>query len=324
MTITAPAEPDLRPDTKGVRRLKFRALGTACLIQYRLANEEAAHHFAAEALGWLGAFEAKFSRFRADSMVSRINAAAGSGWVETDAEMERMLDIAAGLFFLTGGVMDPTMLPLLRVWDWKQVHEKLPSPEAVEEARALTGWANVQRRKGAVSLPRAGMGLDFGGFGKEFAVDQLTAIAKRHGIRDALIDLGRDIMALGGNGAHPFWHVGIEDGMQPGQCRGGLGITNRAVAASGDYARHFVHNGVRYGHILDPRTGWPVGNEMRAVTVVAPTCLEAGVYSTTVFILGGKEGMNFAARSPHVAVSAQTDRGVLDTREFVRWQVQAA
>jgi FAD:protein FMN transferase len=216
------------------------------------------------------------------------------------------------------------MLPLLQVWDWRKIHAQLPDAAAIAAARALTGWSKVQRRRGAIFLPREGMGLDFGGFGKEYAVDQLAGIARQCGIRDALIDLGRDIMALGGNGVHPFWHVGIEDGAQPGQCRGGLGITERAVAASGDYTRHFMHNGVRYGHIIDPRTGWPTGNEMRAVTAVAPSCLEAGVFSTCVFLLGGKEGTTFASRSPHVAVSAQTDRTVLDTREFVRWQVRAA
>ncbi len=323
MQAVAP-EPDLAPDARGVRRLAFRALGTPCNIQFRLTEEKAALLFAAEAINWLSDFEAKFSRFRPDSIVSRINEAAGREWVAVDAEMERLLDMADGLYFLTTGLIDATMLPLLRVWDWKKVHTRLPAAEEVKSAHALTGWKKVQRRKGAVYLPTAGMGLDFGGFGKEFAVDQLAAIAKRFGIRDSLIDLGRDIMALGGNGVHPFWHVGVEDGVHPGQCRGGLGVTNRAVASSGDYARHFTHNGVRYGHILDPRTGWPVGNEMRAVTVIAPSCLEAGVFSTSIFILGGKEGMAFAGRSPHVAVSAQTDRGVLDTREFVRWQVRAA
>ncbi len=319
-----PPEPDLAPDPRGVRRLAFRALGTPCNIQFRLTEEKAALLFAAEAINWLSDFDAKCSRFRPNSMVSRINEAAGREWVAVDAEMERLLDIADGLYFLTTGLIDATMLPLLHVWDWKRVHTRLPAAEEVKNAHALTGWKKVQRRKGAVFLPTAGMGLDFGGFGKEFAVDQLAAIAKRFGIRDALIDLGRDIMALGGNGVHPFWHVGVEDGIHPGQCRGGLGVTNRAVASSGDYARHFTHNGVRYGHILDPRTGWPVGNEMRAVTVIAPSCLEAGVLSTSIFILGGKEGMLLAGRSPHIAVSAQTDRGVLDTREFVRWQVRAA
>jgi thiamine biosynthesis lipoprotein len=323
--MTAEVEaPVLPPDAHGVRKLEFRALGTQCVIQFRQKDERAALCFAAEALGWLGEFEAKFSRFRPDSIVSRVNAAAGKEWIKVDAEMERLLDLAEGLYNLTDGILDATMLPLLRVWDWKTVHEKLPEAADVKRALALTGWRKVQRRPGAVFLPEDGMGLDFGGFGKELAVDRLAQLAKSRGIKDALVDLGRDIFALGGNGVHPFWHIGIEDARKPGTCWGGLALSERAVSSSGDYARFFIHDGVRYGHILDPRTGWPVTNGLRSVTVVAQSCLEAGIYSTAVFVLGAKDGINFASRTKGVEVCAQSETSLDTTRNFARWQVQAA
>lgn len=314
----------IQPDARGVRRVEFRALGTACAIQFRHPDAKTALQFIADALGWLSQFEGKFSRFRADSMLSKINAAAGREWVPVDAEMERMLDIAADLHRLTEGILDPTMLPLLKVWDWKTVHAKLPEAAAIQAALALTGFSKIQRQPGKIFLPLAGMGLDFGGFGKEFAVDQVVHIAREHGIQDALIDLGRDLFGMGGNGQHPFWHVGIEDGRQPGNCWGGLAVSNFAVAASGDYARRFEHNGVRYGHILDPRSGWPVANGMRAVTVLAPTCLQAGIYSTAIFVLGPKQGLRFAACARDLDACLQTDQGVETTRGFIRRQVQAA
>lgn len=315
---------DLPPDVQGVRRVEFRALGTGCSIQFRHRDDRTALQFAADALGWLGAFEAKFSRFCETSLVSRVNAAAGREWVETDAEMERMLDLAEGLNNLTEGILDATMLPLLRVWDWKKIHLVLPAQEEIKKARALTGWQRVQRRPGAVFLPHAGMGLDFGGFGKEFAVDRLARLATERGVKDALIDLGRDIYAVGGNGVHPFWHVGIEDARRPGTCRAGLGLSNRAVSASGDHARCFSHNGRRYGHILDPRTGWPVANGVRGVNVVAQSCMEAGVYSTAICILGARDGLEFAARARHVEALIQTDTGTHASRNFARWEVKAA
>jgi thiamine biosynthesis lipoprotein len=323
MTATA-SMPVLQPDAQGVRRLEFNALGTKCLIKFRLDDERSALEFAASALDWIGKFEAKFSRFRPDSMVSRINAAAGREWVKTDAEMETLLDIAAEIHACTDGIIDPTMLPLLKVWNWKVAHVQLPARDEVKAALALTGWRKVQRRPGAVFLPEAGMGLDIGGFGKEFAVDHLAAIARQAGITDAIIDLGRDIYAMGGNGAHPFWHVGIEDGNQPGTCWGGLGVNGKAVSASGDYARYFSHDGVRYGHILDPRTGWPVSNGMRAVTVVANTCLQAGIYSTAVFILGARDGLYLASLARDVEVCAQSEHGIEGSRGFGKWLVQAA
>lgn len=317
-------KPTLPADELGVRCLEFNALGTKCLIKFRQPDERRALEFAAEALGWIGKFEAQFSRFLPDSMVSRINAAAGKTWVKTDAAMEQLLDIADGLFTRTNGILDSTMLPLLHVWNWKTVHAKLPCQAEVKSALALTGWKKVQRRPGAVFLPEAGMGLDFGGFGKEFAVDALVKIARLSGIKDALVDLGRDIFAMGGNGAHPFWHVGIEDGNQPGSCWGGLAVSDLAVSASGDYARHFIHDGVRYGHILDPRTGWPVANGMRAVTVVANSCLEAGIYSTAVFVLGTREGLHLASLARGVEVCAQSEQGIDGSRDFGKWLVRPA
>jgi FAD:protein FMN transferase len=314
----------LAADAQGVRSLRFKALGTECLLKFRLQSEKEALQFAADALGWISGFEAKFSRFRPDSVVSKINAAAGQSWVETDKETEELLDIAEGIFTRTNGILDPTVLPLLRVWDWKQVHQKLPTKAEVDAALGLTGLHKLKRKPGAVFLPIAGMGLDFGGFGKEFAVDSLVKLARLAGIKDALIDLGRDIYALGGNGTHPFWHIGLEDGNRPGNCWGGVAVSNQAVSASGDYARHFIHDGTRYGHILDPRTGWPTSNEMRAVTVIANSCLEAGIYSTAIFVLGARDGLHLASLARGVEACAQSENGIEGTRKFSSYLVKAA
>jgi thiamine biosynthesis lipoprotein len=322
--IVAPSISVSQPDARGIRRVEFRALGTGCLIQFRHSGDKTARQFITSALNWLTAFEAKFSRFRPDSIISRINEAAGREWIEVDAETEQLLDLAADLHRVTDGILDPTMLPLLRVWDWKTVHLKLPEKAAIKAALALTGFHKIQRKPGQVFLPQVGMGLDFGGFGKEFAVDQLVRIAREHGIQDALIDLGRDLYAIGGNGQHPFWHVGLEDARHPGTCWGGLAVSDFGVAASGDGIRRFEYNGLRYGHILDPRTGWPVANGMRGVSVIAPTCLQAGIYSTAIFVLGPKHGLRFAACARDVEASIQTDTGNEATPGFIRRQVQAA
>ncbi len=312
------------PDSRGVRSISFRALGTACQIQFRCDDQKTSLMFLADALGWLEKFEAKFSRFRPDSMVTRINEAAGRQWVQTDPEMEQMLDMADAMHRLTEGLLDAAMLPLLRVWDWKKIHEGLPPEAEIQKALARSQWKEVERRPGRVFLPREGMGLDFGGFGKEHAVDQVIAIARKHGIEHVLVDLGRDIFALGGNGVHPFWHVGIQDGIQNDQCIGGLAVSGQAVCASGDYARRFEHGGVRYGHILDHRTGWPVRHGLRAVTVLAPTCLVAGIYSTCAFVLGQREGLQFVENAPGVEACLQDDRGAATTRGFTKHQVKAA
>ncbi|SKA97166.1 thiamine biosynthesis lipoprotein [Prosthecobacter debontii] len=314
----------LQPDGRGVRSVQFKALGTACAIQFRCAVQRTALQFVADALGWLQAFEAKFSRFRPDSLVSQINVAAGESWVKIDSEMEQMLNMGDSMYRLTQGIMDPAMLPLIRVWDWKKVHERLPSDEEVKQALSLSKWEDVKRESGRIFLPRKGMGLDFGGFGKEYAVDQIVAIARKYEIEDLLVDLGRDIYATGGNGIHPFWHVGIQDGVQTERCIGGLAVSGYAVCASGDYARRFEHNGIRYGHILDRRTGWPVSHGLRAITVLGPNCLVAGIYSTCAFILGWREGLQFVENAPGVEACLQNEQGVIVSRHFMKHQVKAA
>lgn len=314
----------LKADARGVRTLAFKAMGTNCSVKFRLDDELKSLEFARTVLDWVSRFEARYSRFRPDSVITAINREAGGSWVAVDDETEAMLDLAEQVHQQSDGVVDATMLPLLRVWDWKQSHETLPAPSAVKAALERTGWRLVERRKGAVRLPLPGMGLDFGGFGKEYAVDQVVKLARAKGIHHALIDFGRDIFAMGGNGEHPFWHIGIEDGNHPGNCWGGLAVSDQAVCSSGDYHRFFSHAGKRYGHILDPRTGWPSANGMRAVTVVAPSCLQAGIYSTAVFVLGARKGLHLASLARGVEVCAQSESGIEGSRGFGRFLVKPA
>ena len=312
----------LTPTANGVRDLKFRALGTECNIKIRLISERQSLKFAADALEWIKNFEEKYSRYLDNSLISTINSAAGQSWIEIDEDAERLLNVADEVFRKSDGILDATMLPLARVWDWKKIHDQLPEEEEIQTALELTGWDKVQRKPGSVLLPEKGMGIDFGGFGKELAVDALIEISRRHHIEDILIDLGRDICASGGNGEHEFWHIGIEDGKDPGNCLASLAISDRAVSSSGTYARHFMHDEKRYGHIIDPRTGWPSSNGIHSVTVIAKSCLEAGIHSTVCYILGVNEGLNFSSKTHDIDVCIQSDQGMEGNPQFERWLVK--
>src|SRR6202021_3549306 len=109
----------------------------------------------------------------------------------------------------------------------------------------------VQRRPGGIFLPRRGMALDLGGIGKEYAVDCVVNLAIQRGIRNVLVDFGQDVRVHGHAPDKKFWWIGLESAQQPGKCWSGVAVTDQAVATSGDYSRYFIHNGVRYGHILD-------------------------------------------------------------------------
>ena len=153
-----------------LRKLVFRALGTMCEVQYAASDAQAVA-FDRAAVAWVTAFEAKYSRFRSDSLISRINAAAGREWIAVDAEMEAMLKLCDTLHFMTQGVLDPTALPLMLLWNYQAEKPRVPSATEIAAARALVGWKKVQRTPGKIFLPETGMALDFGGFGKEYAVD---------------------------------------------------------------------------------------------------------------------------------------------------------
>jgi thiamine biosynthesis lipoprotein len=300
-----------------LRTVSFRAMGTTCQIQYVAPlGDEQAQRFERTAVGWVNAFEAKFSRFRPDSLVSRINAAAGQSWVEIDAEMETLLELCDTLYVMTRGVLDPTALPLMQLWNYKAETPRIPTAAEIAAAMACVGWRKVQRAPGKVFLPQAGMALDFGGFGKEYAVDMVAQIAIDRGLSAALVDFGHDLRAIGAPPGRLAWHIGIEDPQAPGRPAGSVGLSGRGIASSGDYIRCFRAGGRRYGHIIDPRTGAPVANGCVQATVIAPSCLQAGVLSTTAFVLGVQQGIELIQSCPGAEGLIVTEQARAQTRNF--------
>jgi thiamine biosynthesis lipoprotein len=262
-----------------------------------VGSPAAQHRFDTEALGWLAAFEAKYSRFLPDSWISVLNASAGGAAVASDSEIDRILALCHEMHFLTRGVFDPTALPLIRLWDWRKA--QMPADAEIESARQRVGWRKVQRRPGSVRLSEPGMCLDLGGMGKEYAVDQVTLLARQCGLTGALVDFGADIRVMGlPADGRPGWHLGLENPDQPGKAWCGLAVRDAAVATSGDYHRGFTAGGRRWGHILDPRTGRPVQNGCRAAHVLAPSCTVAGMLSTAALVLGPDEGLRLIESQP--------------------------
>ena len=300
----------------GGYHVEFQALGTRCRLTLT-GPAPLASNVSAAALQWVAAFEAKYSRFLPGSLISRINAAAGQHPVDVDPETERILGLCQELHFLSRGIFDPTALPLLQLWNWKATPPVIPSDAQIQAARERMGWREVRRTPGQVFLPRPGMGIDLGGMGKEYAVDQVAQLARQCGLAGALVDFGADVRAFGTPpDGRPGWHVGLEDPQNPGTCWRGLAVRDAAVASSGDYHRRFELNGVRYGHIVDPRTGRPVANGIRAVSVLAPSCTQAGLLSTSAFVLGPDEGIRLLDATAGVAGAIITETQTLCSRRF--------
>lgn len=242
--------------------------------------------------------EHKFSRYRTDNIVHAINRSGGRA-IAVDEETARLLDYAATCYQMSEGRFDITSGVLRRVWtfDGRDVE---PDADAIAAALKHVGWPRVTWQDGAIALPE-GMEIDFGGIGKEYAVDRAAAEVAARIDAAFLLNFGGDLMASGARRGGQPWRVGVEDPSHPGGTEvGRLALERGALATSGD-ARRFVRwRGRRLGHILDPRTGWPIEGAPRSVTVMAPTCIEAGTLATLA-ILRGADAARFLSRHgvPH-------------------------
>ena len=228
--------------------------------------------------------ERKFSRYVKGNIVHSINSSAGEV-VEVDDETSGLIDFADRCHQLSGGLFDITSGVLRKAWKFDG-SDRLPREEDVARLIPLVGWDKVEWKRPSIRL-RPGMEIDLGGIGKEYAVDRTLRILRARTSIGLLINYGGDIATDGERAGGMPWVVGIE---QPGQddlAVRVLHIAQGALATSGDSKRYLRAGGKRYGHILNPKNGWPAVDAPRSVTVAAGTCTEAGFLST-YGILNGK------------------------------------
>lgn len=260
--------------------------------------------------------EAHFSRYRPDSMVSRINQAAGKQAVVLDAETAALLDFADHCYRASGGVFDITSGALRQLWAQagslaaplaaSATRHRLPDAAALARVCALIGWEKLvwQRAHGETSifLPQPGMEIDLGGLGKEYAADRAATLLRQQGLSAALLNFGGDLHACGPWPDGSPWQVGIAHPRQPGALLATLPLFQGGLASSGDYARCLLIDGVRYSHLFDPRSGYPVRG-LASATVLADTCLVAGALAS-IALLHGAAGGDFlaSAASRYLAV----------------------
>jgi thiamine biosynthesis lipoprotein len=273
--------------------LRFEAMAGAAEIHLEGAGTDSSLRRAAQlGVAEVQRIEAKYSRYQASSIVSRINAAAGTGQaVEVDSETAGLIDFAATLFRFSGGLFDITSGVLRRAWDFRS--GRLPAASALQALLPLVGWSQVQWGDNRVSLTRAGMELDFGGFGKEYAADRAATLLMEAGQRHGWVNLAGDIRVLGSRADGQPWRFGIQHPRQAGATIASVELAAGALASSGDYERYLDHEGRRYCHILNPSTGWPV-QHWQSVSATAPACVAAGAL-TTIAMLKGAQAPEFLA-----------------------------
>jgi len=234
--------------------------------------------------------EQKYSRYRDDNIVARINSSSGQP-VEVDEETARLLDFAELAWRLSDGKFDITSGVLRRAWKFDG-ESRAPDAAQVRELMPLVGWSRVVWQRPFLTL-LPGMEIDFGGIGKEYAVDQALAAATQLTTEPVLVNFGGDLAVSGPCRDGRPWRVGIESigaadfaaSAQP-QASKLLELSAGALATSGDTYRFVNQAGERRSHILDPRTGEPVRGAPRSITVAAPTCTQAGLWCTLAMLEG--------------------------------------
>lgn len=270
----------------------YQAMATPCEVRIETADADLAARVSRAVETEARRIESKFSRYRGDSIVGRINAAGGNP-VAVDPETAHLLDFAARCFELSDGLFDITSGVLRRAWHFDG-SDRLPDPAEVAPLLALVGWDKVAWQVPWISL-LPGMEIDLGGLAKEYAVDRALAAARALTSAPVLVNFGGDLAVSGSRSDGGAWHVAIASVDREGDLAGMLEVTGGGLATSGDARRFLLKDGVRYGHILDPRTGWPVRDTPRSVTVAAPSCVEAGM-TATLAMLRGKGAEKFLKR----------------------------
>jgi thiamine biosynthesis lipoprotein len=286
----------------------FNAMGSPCEIKLYAKTRSQAEHVASRIIREIERLEARYSRYRPTSLLSEINqAAAVGGSITVDAETAGLLDYADTCYRQSEGLFDVTSGVLRHAWQFKDA--RLPDASLIASLLQRVGWHRLRWTAPILAFPDPGLELDFGGSVKEYAVDRAAALAWESQIQHGLINLGGDIKIVGPHPDGRPWAIGIQHPRRPGQIIRSLELYRGAMASSGDYERCIVIDDKRYGHVLNPVTGWPVGY-LAAVSVVADFCVVAGS-AATIAMLKEQSGPSWLAEMglPHYWISVKGEMG---------------
>jgi len=298
----AAAQPPERGDEGGKLHFQAQSMGTLIDITLWTADSARAQSAADAVFGEFRRLDGLMSNWIETSDVSRINAAAGVRAVPVSDEVLRIIVLAQKVARKSGGAFDITVGAYRGLWKFDDdLDGSLPAPADVAARRRLTGYRDlvVDLGQRTVKLRRKGMAITLGGIAKGYAVDRAAAIMRDRGIKDFIVQAGGDLFVSGTKGPNK-WRVGIRDPRGARDATFALTeLEDRTFSTAGDYERGFVKDGVRYHHILDPKTGYPTRG-CRSVTVIAKDALTADAWDTTLLILGPERGIKLAEKLPDI------------------------
>ena len=263
-------------------------MGSPCELRLYSKNKNVADQIAKFATSEVKRLEKKYSRYRDDSVTTKINNSAGNeNGIEVDAETALLLNYAKVGYEQSDGLFDISSGILRKAWDFRS--GKLPEQQEIDALLPLVGWNKLTWKPPFLCLPKKNMELDFGGYVKEYAADVAANVCRRENIHSGLVNLGGDICIIGPHPDGSTWKVGVRHPRKPSMPMSFVLLSKGGLASSGDYERYMVINGIRYTHILNPQNGWPV-NSLASVSVYADQCVVAGTSSTIAMLKGEEQG----------------------------------
>jgi len=259
-------------------------MGVGARLVFYAKDEPTARAAAEAAYQRLNELDAILSDYRPDSELMRLCKGSSGEPVGVSEELAFVLGKSLEIAAATDGAFDPTVGPVVRLWRTARKTGVRPDPAALSRARDLVGYDKliVDERARTVTLAKAGMMLDLGGIAKGYAVDEAIKVLADHGIDRALIDLGGDLTAANPPPGADAWRVRVDQGQGEAHT---VELVNGAIATSGDQAQHVIIDGVRFGHIIDPRTGEPLTGA-HAATVTAARGILADAIASAACVLG--------------------------------------
>lgn len=282
-----------------LKRFSINAMGGYCEIQIYDESRINAKHIVRKITAEVTRLEKKYSPVRIDSFLTDINLSAGSKLgIKIDSETKSLFNHALSRFEQSDGLFDITATALKQIWNFESAN--VPTQSEIDQALLHVGFHRLSWKNSRLHLP-ANMRLDFGSIVKEYAADAVAKLGRNLGVQHGLINLAGDFAVIGPQPDNKPWTIGVVNPQQTGSLMAKIDLLDGGLASSGDYERCFIHEGKRYSHILNPKTGWPCSG-LQAVSVAANNCTAAGSMATIAMLRAEQDGIDWLQKSSQAHV----------------------
>lgn len=287
-----------------VLAISGNAMGTSWTIKWVGEGKSSRNSVAALVDEAIALVIAEMSTWQPDSWLSRFNSASAGSSHQLPQHAAKVFNCALAVAADSKGAFDPTVGPLVNLWGFGPEQERTipPTQTSITESKALCGWRRIVLQDNSIQQP-GGLYVDFSGIAKGYSVDLIASSLQKNGIGNFLVEVGGELYGYGIKPDGQPWWVALESPvLVDDDAQTIVALHGLAVATSGDYRRYFEHDGVRYSHTIDPRTGYPVSHAPNAVTVLHESCMHADAFATALTVLGVKAGMEYA-KCRHLAAA---------------------